>query len=290
MDFSQASIGFFIWKSFRNFYMFVDQPLSDAPLIIVYPIAAIYFIAFLARSIGVRYDRSCNRHHVSSYPATPCGFANPRHGNATALLVPAVYALWVDRRYFRTVTPTLYQRLHRHHPVFRRHAAHREHKPRGFEQSSLATSRYTIYKERVMALSDQESQHLTRPLSREQCYLCVMNLVDPPPAEGAHKSLRVEHKKFLAKLESEGRIFGAGKLENSAEGEKASLGFGMFILRAATRKEAENIAFEEPYTKAGIRHMTLVPWQRTEGDITIRISFTNGTMQIDRRDFVFGGA
>ncbi len=141
-----------------------------------------------------------------------------------------------------------------------------------------------------MALTEKENQHLTRPLAREQCYLCVMNLVDPPPAGANRHDLRAEHKKFLAKLESEGRIFGAGKLENAAEGEKASLGFGMFILRAATRKEAESIAFEEPYTKAGIRRMTLIPWQRTEGDITIRISFTNGTMQIDRRDFIFGGA
>lgn len=116
-----------------------------------------------------------------------------------------------------------------------------------------------------------------------------MNITDPPPAGAAHQNLRAEHKKFLAKLESEGRIFGAGKLENTEEGEKADLGFGMFILRAATRKEAESIAFQEPYTKAGIRQMTLIPWQRTEGDITIRISFTNGTMQIDRRDFVFGG-
>lgn len=142
-----------------------------------------------------------------------------------------------------------------------------------------------------MVTADKDSQHLTRPLSREQCYLCVMNLVEHPPAHSPSKDiLRVAHKKFLAGLENEGRIFGAGKLENANESEQAALGFGMFILRAESRKEAEGIAFQEPYTKAGHRTMKLVPWQRTEGDISIRISFTNGTMTVDRRSFVIGGA
>lgn len=142
-----------------------------------------------------------------------------------------------------------------------------------------------------MVPADNESQHMTRPLSREQCYLCVMNLVEHPPAGSPSKDiLRVDHKKFLARLENEGRIFGAGKLENASESEQADFGFGMFILRADSRKEAEAIAFQEPYTKAGHRTMKLIPWQRTEGDITIRISFTNGTMTVDRRSFSLGGA
>jgi hypothetical protein len=141
-----------------------------------------------------------------------------------------------------------------------------------------------------MATDEKEAEHLARPLSREQCYLCVMTLVAQPPAGSPSKeSLRVEHKKFLARLENERRIFGAGKLENEKDGEKADLGFGMFILRAQTRAEAERIAFQEPYTKAGHRTMKLIPWQRTEGDINIRISFTNGTMTIDSRTFSFGG-
>ena len=142
-----------------------------------------------------------------------------------------------------------------------------------------------------MTVATKDTEHLTRPLSREQCYLCIMTLVQTPPNSSPSKeSLRAEHKKFLASLENEGRIFGAGKLENAQENESTDLGFGMFILRANSRKEAEQIAFQEPYTKAGHRTMRLIPWQRTEGDINIRISFTNGTMTIDRRSFVFGGA
>ncbi|MGE5539152.1 MAG: YciI family protein [Gemmatimonas sp.] len=140
-----------------------------------------------------------------------------------------------------------------------------------------------------MDSAEKEAEHLTRTLNREQCYLCVMTLVADPPKTGPSKdSLRAAHKKFLAGLENEGRIFGAGKLENGRENEQSDLGFGMFILRAESRKEAEQIAFREPYTMAGHRTMKLIPWQRTEGDITIRISFTNGTMSVDRRSFTFG--
>ncbi|HEY4136579.1 MAG TPA: YciI family protein [Alphaproteobacteria bacterium] len=142
-----------------------------------------------------------------------------------------------------------------------------------------------------MSIASKDADHMTRPLSREQCYLCIMTVVPTPPAGSPSKdTLRVAHKTFLAGLENEGRIFGAGKLENAQENEQTDLGFGMFILRADSRKEAEQIAFQEPYTKAGHRTMKLIPWQRTEGDMNIRISFTNGTMTVDRRAFTIGGA
>jgi uncharacterized protein len=91
----------------------------------------------------------------------------------------------------------------------------------------------------------------------------------------------------MARLESEGRLFGAGLLKNDKDHETTSdLGYGMFILRAETRAEAQSIAFEEPNTKAGLRTMKVVPWLRGEGDINISISFTNGTVKIDRRIYL----
>jgi len=90
----------------------------------------------------------------------------------------------------------------------------------------------------------------------------------------------------MAKLENEGRLFGAGLLKNHKENEVADLGYGMFILRAETRAEAESIACQEPNTKAGLRTMKVVPWLRGEGDINITISFTNGTVKIDQRSYL----
>jgi len=124
-----------------------------------------------------------------------------------------------------------------------------------------------------MADLKQDPMH---PLKHEQCYLCFMTWVEPPPANApSREEVRRPHKEYMARLESEGRLFGAG-----------DLGYGMFILRAETRAEAESIAFEEPNTKAGLRTMKVVPWARGEGDINISISFTNGTVKIDRRSYL----
>lgn len=72
--------------------------------------------------------------------------------------------------------------------------------------------------------------------------------------------------------------------------KKVGLDIGMFTLRAAARENVESVAFQEPCTIAEIRSGMLIPWQRTEGDYTIRRSCINGSMEIDRRSFVFGGA
>ncbi len=128
----------------------------------------------------------------------------------------------------------------------------------------------------------------THPLKHEQCYLSFTTLIEPPPANASSRSeLRRPHKEYMARLESEGRLFGAGLLKNDNDNETTSeFGYGMFILRAESRAEAEAIAFEEPNTKAGLRTMKVVPWLRGEGDVNISISFTNGTVKIDRRTYL----
>ena len=128
---------------------------------------------------------------------------------------------------------------------------------------------------------------VTRPMKREQCYLCLMTLVEkPPPGAPPAAELRRPHKEWMADLERRSLLFGAGKLENPRVNEKSDFGYAMFILRADSREEAESIAFQEPNTKAGYRKMQVIPWQRTEGDINISINFTNGTVKIDRRSFL----
>ena len=136
-----------------------------------------------------------------------------------------------------------------------------------------------------MAEMKQDPMH---PLKHEQCYLCFTTLVEPPPPNApSREQVRRSHKEYMAKLESEGRLFGAGLLKNDKDNETfCDLGYGMFILRAETRAEAEAIAFQEPNTKAGLRTMKVVPWLRGEGDINISISFTNGTVKIDRRSYL----
>lgn len=125
-----------------------------------------------------------------------------------------------------------------------------------------------------------------RPLAREQAYLCLM-AENPDPPKGAPKkeALRQAHKNFLVDLERRGLLFGAGRLINEEGGETTELGYGLFILRAATRGEAEAVAFEEPFTKAGLRRMTLHPWQRNEGNVSLSIRFLDSVLEIDYRTY-----
>ena len=97
-----------------------------------------------------------------------------------------------------------------------------------------------------------------RPLAREQVYLCIMTNVDTPSNTGLSRdALMNDHKSYLAALERKGVLFGAGRLINADEEEQTSLGHGMIIIRAKSRVEAEEIAFGEPFTKAGHRTMEL---------------------------------
>ena len=113
-----------------------------------------------------------------------------------------------------------------------------------------------------MASRKSDVEISKRPLAREQVYLCIMTNADNPPADAPPRDrLMNAHKEYLADLERRGLLFGAGRLINGAEDEHTSLGHGMIVIRAKSRAEAEAIAFEEPFTKAGHRTMVLHPWQ-----------------------------
>jgi uncharacterized protein YciI len=122
-----------------------------------------------------------------------------------------------------------------------------------------------------------------RALLREQCYVCTMTPTDrPPPAGTTAAQIRSEHHDYLVALERRGVLFAAGPFVDE-NGERH--GAGMIIIRANTRAEAEKIAFEEPYTKAGMRTMVLTPWQRNEGVLNLRIRFADGVAEIDGRSY-----
>ena len=70
-----------------------------------------------------------------------------------------------------------------------------------------------------MAELKQDAMH---PLKHEQCYLCIMALVENPPARApARADLRRPPKEYMAKLENAGRRFGAGLLKNDKGGGQA---------------------------------------------------------------------
>tara|TARA_Y100000588_G_scaffold261329_1_gene275917 strand:+ start:378 stop:824 length:447 start_codon:yes stop_codon:yes gene_type:complete len=125
-----------------------------------------------------------------------------------------------------------------------------------------------------------------RALAREQVYLCIMTNVEPPPdGKPPREGLMHDHKTYLRDLERRGLLFGAGRLINEDEGEHAVIGHGLIVIRAKTRAEAEEIAFQEPFTKAGYRTMVLHPWQRNEGSVDISIRLMDSVLEIDSRTY-----
>lgn len=118
---------------------------------------------------------------------------------------------------------------------------------------------------------------------REQCYVCWMMPTDkPPPAGKTEEQVRFEHFDYLRELERSGVLFAAGPFFDETG---ARHGAGMIIIRAGTRAEAERLAFREPFTAAGMRTMTLTPWQRNEGSLNLRIRFLDGVVEVDNRTY-----
>jgi uncharacterized protein len=118
---------------------------------------------------------------------------------------------------------------------------------------------------------------------REQCYVCWMTPTGNPPPQGKSEAqIRAAHFEYLRELERSDLLFAAGPFFDE-NGERH--GAGMIIVRAKTRADAEAVAFKEPYTAAGMRTMTLTPWQRNEGSLNLRIRFLNGVIEIDDRTY-----
>jgi uncharacterized protein YciI len=147
-----------------------------------------------------------------------------------------------------------------------------------------------MYQGAIMSVSDLSSDDLQRKvegiqnsLVREQCYVCWMTANDDaPPLTVSKEEMRLVHHDYLLDLERRGILFGAGPFVDE-KGHRH--GAGMIIIRAASRAEAEDIAFAEPYTKAGQRVMTLTPWQRNEGTVNLSLRFADGVLEVDNRRY-----
>lgn len=121
--------------------------------------------------------------------------------------------------------------------------------------------------------------------SLEQCYLCVMTHVERPVA-GVASTVEVwqEHSDFLDDLERRGILFGAGPFVGSS-GWSLGRDIGLIVIRAPDRDTAESIAFEEPYTRAGLRSMRVIPWLRNAGTVRVTVRFANREIEIDGRTY-----
>ncbi len=124
-------------------------------------------------------------------------------------------------------------------------------------------------------------------LVREQCYVCWMSApetpVEPPvPIE----KLRLAHHRYFVDLERKGILFAAGPFMDE-KGKRH--GLGMMIIRARSLVQAQRIAGREPYTRLGMRIMTVTPWQLNEGSLRLCVRFADGRLDIDGRSWALEG-
>ena len=114
---------------------------------------------------------------------------------------------------------------------------------------------------------------LTHKFLGKEMYLVVTRPVRSPEIE---KRLS-DHLAHQVELERKGIMFAAGPLY--AKGSQVPEA-GMFVLRANSFEEAEAIAKTDPLHAAGLRTYTIQKWRVNEGCITLKVNYSDQTVQI----------
>ena len=101
------------------------------------------------------------------------------------------------------------------------------------------------------------------------------------PVNGMRPVMEVldEHLAYQNKIQNEGIMFGAGPFSDAAEQNWD--GDGMIIIRADTMAAAKIIADNDPMHKAGARSYEIRPWLLNEGKVTIDLTFSNKSMEVE---------
>lgn len=128
----------------------------------------------------------------------------------------------------------------------------------------------------------QTVQNILASLTREQTYVLMMRPNPEAPQQPSRDELRIEHHTYLLELERSGQLFAAGPF---ADLNEKPTGSGMIIIRAQSRADAAEIGAREPYTRAGLRIMEVLPWQRNEGTLRIELRFADGVLKVDGRTY-----
>lgn len=86
-----------------------------------------------------------------------------------------------------------------------------------------------------------------------------------------------DHFLYLIDLEKKNILFASGPLINKNEEMK---GAGMTIVRAQSYEDAEEVARNDPFVKAGMRTSTVHKWVMNEGRISLSLDLSDGTVKL----------
>ncbi|NQU59132.1 MAG: hypothetical protein HQ513_18020 [Rhodospirillales bacterium] len=105
-------------------------------------------------------------------------------------------------------------------------------------------------------------------------------VIETTPSDGLGPVLDnlQEHLAYQKMLEETGVMFAAGPFADDDETEWS--GSGMVVVRADSVKMAREIAAADPMHASGARSFRVRPWLMNEGQITIKVSYSNGKREI----------
>jgi uncharacterized protein len=105
-------------------------------------------------------------------------------------------------------------------------------------------------------------------------YWLIVSTPSPGTGPADIDALVEEHVRWLLGLEREHVVVLSGPL---LSGPGTGPGSGVTVLRAAGAAEAEAIAAQDPFVRAGLRTFAVFQWRVNEGSISIQLSLGTGT-------------
>jgi hypothetical protein len=121
---------------------------------------------------------------------------------------------------------------------------------------------------------DERIAELTQKMWRRKFY-AVLSQASATPEK--LKALLPAHLEYMIELEKRGVLFASGPL---ADGEGPPSGAGLTILRAASAREARELAQADPFVSSGLRTFELKEWTIMEGTLGLRVSLSDQSVEV----------
>lgn len=116
------------------------------------------------------------------------------------------------------------------------------------------------------------AQDLMAPMIKRRLYAIVSTVLEGKDIG----PVLPDHLQYLIALEADGKVFASGPFTDE---DGVPMGDGLTIVRAASQAEAQAIADDDPFVRAGIREAKVRPWTLMEGRIGTTVDLSRGTFQ-----------
>jgi uncharacterized protein YciI len=121
---------------------------------------------------------------------------------------------------------------------------------------------------------EERVAEMMRKMLRKKLYVVMSKPVVPPENL---KPFLMAHLEYMIGLEKRGLLFASGPL---SDGEGPPSGQGLTILRADSAAEARALAEADPFFINGLRTFELKEWTVNEGSLSLRVNFSDQTVEV----------